>query len=109
MSDTPYKIALIEDDKFVAQAIKTFVSRKGFEVFHAENGSIGLDVINESKPHVILCERNMPEMSGTATISPYGYKLFHFASNAWIINRLWHRYGNEFMRLRLCALGQLIF
>ncbi len=59
-----YKILIIEDNNDVRDNIEEILQAEDYEVFVAENGSIGLDVAAKTQPDLILCDVMMPEMDG---------------------------------------------
>jgi len=58
------KILVIEDDQQIRHSITELLTYEGYEVVQAENGRIGLQRINESRPDIILCDIVMPELGG---------------------------------------------
>lgn len=58
------KIAIIEDDQVISQMYRIKFEADGFDVETAENGKLGLDLIKEMKPHIVLLDLMMPEMNG---------------------------------------------
>ncbi len=58
------KIAIIEDDLAIAQMYRLKFEAEGFEVQTAENGKLGLELIEQFKPRIILLDLMMPEMTG---------------------------------------------
>ena len=58
------KIAIIEDDVAISQMYRLKFEAEGFEVQTAENGKLGLELIEEFKPGIILLDLMMPEMTG---------------------------------------------
>jgi len=59
-----YTVALIEDDAFVAEMVNDVLEKARYRVVKATNGAEGLILIKEHTPDIIVCDRNMPEMSG---------------------------------------------
>lgn len=59
-----FKIAVIEDERFLREAIKDKLEREGFEVKEAINGQEGIKIIREEKPDLILLDLIMPVKSG---------------------------------------------
>ncbi len=55
---------LVEDNEEVQRVIKRQLRKHGWEVISAENGRVGLEVLEKEKPDVILLDLMMPEMDG---------------------------------------------
>jgi two-component system response regulator (stage 0 sporulation protein A) len=58
------KIAVIEDDQTISQMYRFKFEAEGFTVQTAENGKLGLELIENMKPDIILLDLMMPEMRG---------------------------------------------
>lgn len=58
------KIAIIEDDQAISQMYRIKFEAEDFEVETAENGKLGLALVEKMQPDVILLDLMMPEMSG---------------------------------------------
>lgn len=58
------KIAIIEDDQAISQMYRFKFEAEGYEVETAENGKLGLKLVEQMKPDIILLDLMMPEMSG---------------------------------------------
>lgn len=58
------KIAIIEDDAAISQMYRIKFETEGYEVETAENGKLGLALIEEMKPDMVLLDLMMPEMNG---------------------------------------------
>lgn len=58
------KIAIIEDDQVIAQMYRMKFESEGFGVQVAENGKLGVELVEQMKPDMILLDLKMPEMSG---------------------------------------------
>lgn len=58
------KIAIIEDDQAISQMYRIKFEAEGFEVETAENGKLGLEMVEKIRPDIILLDLMMPEMSG---------------------------------------------
>src|SRR4030095_2722867 len=58
------KIAIIEDDQAIAQMYRIKFEAEGYQVETAENGKLGLQLVQEMKPDIILLDLMMPEMNG---------------------------------------------
>lgn len=64
MTANATKIAIIEDDQAISQMYRIKFEAEGFEVETAENGKLGLELIDKMRPDIILCDLMMPEMTG---------------------------------------------
>ena len=58
------KIAVIEDDRNLADLLKYNLSREGFTVVTAADGLTGLAMIRREKPDVVISDVMMPGMDG---------------------------------------------
>ncbi len=58
------KIAIIEDDQAISQMYRFKFEADGYEVETAENGKLGLELVEKMKPDIILLDLMMPEMNG---------------------------------------------
>lgn len=58
------KIAIVEDDSAISQMYRIKFEAEGYTVDTAENGKLGLALIEEMKPDIILLDLMMPEMDG---------------------------------------------
>jgi len=58
------KILIIEDDQHIRELLAYNLEREKFEVITAENGKVGLDLIYEKKPHLIILDLMIPELNG---------------------------------------------
>jgi CheY-like chemotaxis protein len=58
------KIAIIEDDQAICQMYRFKFEAEGYEVETAENGRLGLELVEGMRPDVILLDMMMPEMTG---------------------------------------------
>lgn len=58
------KIAIIEDDRTILEMYSLKFRAEGFTVYSALNGQEGLQVLQGTKPDIILLDLMMPEMTG---------------------------------------------
>jgi len=58
------KIAIIEDDLAISQMYRIKFEAEGMTVETAENGKLGLELVENMKPDIILLDLMMPEMNG---------------------------------------------
>jgi DNA-binding response OmpR family regulator len=64
MPEARKKILCIEDDREAAALIVEELVDQGFEPITAHNGREGFDAILKHMPDLVLCDVNMPVMSG---------------------------------------------
>ncbi|WP_185348536.1 response regulator transcription factor [Listeria booriae] len=55
---------LIEDQKDIREAIKSFLTREGYDVIDTESGERGLELFHLYKFHLVLLDIMLPNMSG---------------------------------------------
>lgn len=58
------KIAIIEDDQAISQMYRIKFEAEGYRVETAENGKLGLELIEKMRPTIILLDLMMPVMTG---------------------------------------------
>ncbi len=58
------RILVVEDHAEMLQVLKKFLSERGFEIIEAESGEIALNLINKTKPDIILLDVMLPGISG---------------------------------------------
>ncbi len=58
------KIAIVEDDVAIAQMYGIKFESEGYIVQTAENGRLGLELIEKMRPDIVLLDLMMPEMNG---------------------------------------------
>jgi DNA-binding response OmpR family regulator len=58
------KIAIIEDDQAISQMYRLKFDAEGYEVETAGNGKLGLELVENMRPDIILLDLMMPEMNG---------------------------------------------
>lgn len=58
------KVAIIEDDQAISQMYRFKFEAENYEVETAENGKLGLELIENMRPDVVLLDLMMPEMTG---------------------------------------------
>jgi DNA-binding NarL/FixJ family response regulator len=64
MPEAHKKILCIDDDRAVAEIVAEDLAARGFEVAIAHDGQEGLVAILKMMPDLVLCDVNMPVMSG---------------------------------------------
>ena len=61
-----HRVLYIEDEEDTLQLVTILLENNGYEVVGAPNGEIGLQVMKEQKPDVLLLDLMLPGMSGKA-------------------------------------------
>ena len=62
-------IAIIEDDPVISQMYRMKFESDGFTVHVAHNGSQGVELVEKTKPDLILLDLQMPEMNGDEALT----------------------------------------
>jgi len=63
------KIAIVEDDVAISQMYRLKFEAEGFQVQSAENGKLGLELLETFRPDVVLLDLMMPEMNGDEVLA----------------------------------------
>ena len=63
------KILAIDDEMEVCDLLKTFLTRKGYEVITANSAAEGIEKVKVEKPNVVLLDIRMPGMDGVEAIN----------------------------------------
>ncbi|HEY9848090.1 MAG TPA: response regulator [Leptolyngbyaceae cyanobacterium] len=58
------KLLIIEDEEIIRESILDILNVKGFNAIGANNGRVGLQLVKEFVPDLILCDVKMPELDG---------------------------------------------
>lgn len=58
------KIVLIEDNNEMRENTTEILELSNYEVFPAENGRVGIDMVKRVKPDLVICDIMMPEYDG---------------------------------------------
>lgn len=64
-----YKILIIEDDMHISELVKYNLKQSGYEVEVAKDGEIGLKMINDIVPDLIILDIMMPKLDGIGVLS----------------------------------------
>lgn len=62
------RILIIDDEKDLCAVLNRFLSRHGFDVLEANKGKKALEIIEEKKPDLILCDFKLDDMDGTSVL-----------------------------------------
>lgn len=58
------RIVCIEDEREMIELVKLILNRRGYEVYGAEGGAEGLDLVRQVTPNLVLLDLMMPDMDG---------------------------------------------
>ncbi|MEK7849549.1 MAG: response regulator [Candidatus Omnitrophota bacterium] len=58
------KILVVDDEKPIREMLRKFLTKKGYEVFDADNGEDALKIVSEKSPHIVLLDIRMPKCDG---------------------------------------------
>lgn len=64
-----YKVLVVEDEKEILEDILTLLELSGYEGLGAENGEKALDIIEVSKPDLIISDIMMPVLDGIGLLN----------------------------------------
>ncbi len=62
-------ILVVDDDAVVRESICTYLEDSGFIIHEAENGKIGLKLMREKNPDLVLLDLRMPEIDGLEVLA----------------------------------------
>jgi DNA-binding response OmpR family regulator len=65
------KIAIIEDDQAIREMYELKLKNSGYTVKTAQNGALGLELLKDYQPDLILLDVMMPEMNGDEMLKKY--------------------------------------
>lgn len=57
-------ILIIDDNDAIRNVIAAAISDYGFQVQEAPSGQVGLEMIRDQSPNLVICDINMPGMDG---------------------------------------------
>jgi len=64
----PPKILVIDDEEIIRQSFTDHLEDSGYQILTAKNGRIGVEIMEQEKPDLILTDLRMPEMDGLGVI-----------------------------------------
>lgn len=64
MSQKQYKVLIVDDEPDILEFIEYNLFKEGYEVSKAGNGADALEILERSRPHLVLLDVMMPEMDG---------------------------------------------
>lgn len=63
------KILIIDDERSIRNSLKEILDDEGYDVDVAENGQLGVEMVEKEKYDVIFCDIKMPVMDGVETLA----------------------------------------
>ena len=57
-------LLIIDDEEGIIDEVKDFFTEEGFEVYAADTGKAGIDLIEKIKPDVLLLDIKLPDIPG---------------------------------------------
>ena len=60
----PAKLLVIDDKNGILEEVKSYFEEEGFQVFTADSGEEGIQILKREKPDVLLVDMKLPDMSG---------------------------------------------
>jgi len=67
MSNTNFKILLVDDEPDIVEFLSYNLKKEGYEVLSANNGKEAIDIAKKELPHLIVLDVMMPDMDGIET------------------------------------------
>ncbi len=58
------EILVVDDEQEITHALKNFFNKKGYSVNIANNGTEALEIVKNSRPHLVFLDIRMPKMDG---------------------------------------------
>ena len=68
MHNTSATLLIIDDDEVVRASLAAYLEDSGFKVLQAANGLQGLEVFEQAKPDLMICDLRMPQVDGLELI-----------------------------------------
>jgi len=69
---SPVKILVIDDEAAIRHSFADYLEDRDYEVMTAENGRIGLELIERELPQLVLVDLRMPEVDGLEVLKRSG-------------------------------------
>ncbi len=66
---SPSCILVVDDDPDVRFVFADWLEELGYETLMAENGRVGLELVRDRRPDLVLCDLRMPEIDGLSMLS----------------------------------------
>ena len=60
----PFAILIIDDEEAQLVSLKSFLSKRGYDIFTSTSGKEGINIINNNVIDLVLSDFRMPEWNG---------------------------------------------
>lgn len=60
----PAKLLVVDDENGILEEVQTFFEEEGYQVFVADSGEEGIQLLKREKPDILLVDMKLPDMSG---------------------------------------------
>jgi two-component system KDP operon response regulator KdpE len=64
MSAAPLRILVIDDEPPIRKLLRVGLSAHGYQIVEASNGKMGLDLLSEQAPDLVILDLGLPDMQG---------------------------------------------
>lgn len=64
MSDVKKKVLVVDDDEDLAKLVQIILTQEGYDVAWAQNGKVGIEMVDSFGPDLIILDVMMPELDG---------------------------------------------
>ncbi|MDD5687867.1 MAG: response regulator [Elusimicrobia bacterium] len=68
------KVFIIEDDKYLAEIIKEELEESGYEVKVALSGNSAIQLLQATKPDLVILDMRLPDIDGLIILESIGIK-----------------------------------
>ena len=68
------KILIIDDEKSSRDSARRILRKEKYELYFAENGKVGLEIIKKEKPRLVILDVQMPIMNGIEVLKRLDHK-----------------------------------
>lgn len=58
------RILFIDDDRIIRKLVENSLTKIGFEVITAESGAVGLEIVHDINPDLVVTDKLMPDVDG---------------------------------------------
>ena len=58
------KILIVDDETGIVEEVKAYFEEEGYEVSTADTGKQGLEMLEKTRPDILLLDVKLPDMSG---------------------------------------------